>query len=181
MKAFKKAGESTLVNLSLDGEVKPVLIQEVQHHYLTDQPIHVDFYAVRMDEKLHAKIPIHFAGESPAMKAGGVLVKAMQELEVEALPMHIPHSFEVDVGKLTEVGASVYVEQLSVPRDVRVLVNPKTVVATVTAKMTEEQEAALAQAGSVETVKVEAEEKKAEREATKEEAPAVEEKKAGAQ
>ena len=54
-KAFKAAGESTLINLVVDGQTRPVLIHEVQHHYLNDQPIHVDFYAVNMDEKIKVK------------------------------------------------------------------------------------------------------------------------------
>ena len=62
-KAFKKAGESTLINLSVDGKTFPVLIHEVQNHYLTGIPIHVDFYAVNMTEKLKVRVPLHFTGD----------------------------------------------------------------------------------------------------------------------
>ncbi|HYF97568.1 MAG TPA: 50S ribosomal protein L25, partial [Coxiellaceae bacterium] len=75
-KAFKQGGENTIISLVIDGKTQPVLIHEVQHHYLRGEPIHVDFFAVNMTEKLNATIPLNFVGESMAVKAtGGVLVK----------------------------------------------------------------------------------------------------------
>ena len=74
-KLLKKAGESTIVDLMTDdGKTHPVLIHEVQYHYLNSQPIHVDFYEVSMTEKLKAKVALEFTGEAPAVKTlGGVL------------------------------------------------------------------------------------------------------------
>jgi large subunit ribosomal protein L25 len=93
----------------------------------------------------------------------------MQELEIEALPMDIPRSISVDVSPIMEIGQSILVSDLKIPKGVRVLVDTDSVVATVTAKITEEEELAMQQkaAGGVEEVKVETEEKKAEREAGK--------------
>lgn len=180
-KIFKEAGESSVITLRIGGDTRSALINDVGYDPVTDEVVNVDFYQIRLDEKIRVKVPIEFTGESPAVKAGGVLVKAMKELEVEALPTTIPHAFTVDVSEIKEIGQSIYVEQLSIPKDIKVLVSLKTVVASVTAKMTEEQEAALAQEGNVEAVKVEVEEKKAEREATKEAQGTTEEKKAGTQ
>ena len=180
-KVFKVAGENTIVNVMLDNKKYPVLIQDVSYHPVTDEVLSADLYQVRMDEKLKVNVPVEFVGVAPAVKEkNGLLVKALQELEVEALPADIPHEFKVDVSKLVEIGQSIYVKDLSIPSGVKVLVNPETVVATVTAKITEEEELAMRQAGSagVETLKVETEEKKAERDATKtatgEAAPATE-------
>lgn len=170
-KVFREAGESAMVTLSVGGERRPVLIHDVSFDPVTDEVMSVDFYQVRLDEKIRVKVPLAFTGESAAVKAGGVLVRAMQDVEVEALPAEIPHSIDASLDSLTEAGKSLYVSHLNVPAGVRVLVDPQTVVATVKAKMTEEEEQRIAAAGSVEAVKVEAEEKKAEREA-KEGAPA---------
>src|SRR3989344_398574 len=99
--AFRKAGESTIVNLVVDGQTRPVLIHEVQNHYLKGKPIHVDFYAVNMAEKVKVHVPIHFSGESPAVKnLGGTLVKNLSEVEVECLPGDIPQAFEIDISSL---------------------------------------------------------------------------------
>lgn len=169
-KVFKEAGENTVVTVVLDGKKHPVLIQAVSYDPLTDEIQNVDLYQIRMDEKLKVGVPVEFVGIAPAIKEkNGLLVKSLQELEVEALPADIPHDIQVDLSGLMDIGQSIYVKDLSVPARVKVLVGPDTVVATVTAKVTEEEELAMQQAAGagVETVKVESEEKKAEREAEK--------------
>lgn len=169
-KVFKQAGENTVVQVLLDGEKHPVLIQDVSYNPVTDEMESVDLYQVRMDEKLKVGVPLEFVGVAPAVKEkNGLLVKALQEVEVEALPNDLPHHLAVDISKLADIGQSLYVKDLSVPAGVKVLVSPETVVATVTAKVTEEEELKMreAAAAGVEGVKVETEEKKAEREATK--------------
>lgn len=169
-KVFKTAGENTVVQVLLDGKKHPVLIQDVSYNPVTDEMESVDLYQVRMDEKLKVKVPVEFVGVAPAVKEkNGLLVKSLQELEVEALPADIPHHFEVDISKIADIGQSLYVKDLAVPAGVKVLVNPETVVVTVTAKVTEEEELKMQQtaAAGVEGVKVETEEKKAERDATK--------------
>jgi len=180
-KVFKAAGENTIVNVLLDGKNMPALIQEVTYNFLTDDIESVDLYQVRMDEKLKVGVPLEFVGVAPAVKEkNGLLVKSLQEMEVEALPADLPHDLKVDLSKLVDIGQSIYVKDLAVPANVRFLVSPDTVVATVTAKLTEEEELAMRQAasGGVEAVKVETEEAKAERDATKaatgEAAPAAE-------
>ncbi len=174
-KVYKAAGENTIVNVIVDGQKYPSIISEVARHYLSGEPIHVDLHKVRMDELLQTKVPLVFVGESAAVKTlGAVLIKSLQELLVEALPDKIPHTISVDISVLAEIGNTIRVEDLAIPADVKVLVDGRTAVATATAKVTEEQEAALrAESGVVEEVKVETEEKKAEREAAKAaEAPA---------
>ena len=164
-KVFKEAGETTIVNLVLDSQKYPVLIQDIKYHPVKDGIEQVDFYRVRMDEKLKVKIPLEFVGISLGVKdKEGVLVKSMQELEVEALPANIPHGIKVDISKLNDIGQSIYVKDLDIPVDVKVMVSGENVVATLAQKVSVEQEAAMqAAGGGVETVKVETEEKKAER------------------
>lgn len=143
-KAFKEAGESTLINLILDGKNQSVLIYEVQNHYLNDQPIHVDFYAVNMTEKLKVHVPIHILGEAPAVKTlGGTLVKNLSEVEVECLPGDIPQSFEVDISHLDTFEDMVRVSDLKIPERVAVLTPADEVVVTVAPPRTEEEMKAL--------------------------------------
>lgn len=169
-KLFKQAGENTIVNVVVGKDKHPVLIQDVSYNYLTGDIENVDFYQVRMDEKIKVGIPLEFVGAAPAVKEkSGILVKALQEVEIEALPLDIPHDFKVDLSGLLDIGQSVYVKNLEAVPGVKILVEPETVIATVTAQVTEEEEIAAQQAAAagVEEVKVEAEEKKAEREAEK--------------
>ncbi len=121
-----------------------------------------------MDEKIKVKVPVEFVGESQAIKEkNGLLVKAMQEIEVEALPTNIPRSVIADISKIADIGQSVYVKDLKFADGVVAIVDGESVVATVTAKMTEEQEAALSAEVKPEDVKVETEEKKEARDAVK--------------
>ncbi|MBI3114470.1 MAG: 50S ribosomal protein L25 [Candidatus Harrisonbacteria bacterium] len=165
-KTYKATGENTIVTVVVGNEKHPALIYEVVGDPISGEPQHVDLYQVRMDEKIQTKVPLVFVGESLGVKdKGGVLVKTLQELPIEAMPAHLPHTVTVDISKLTDIGVSIHVADLGISPEVKVLVDGKVVVATIKAKLTEEQEAAMQAAGSVETIKVETEEKKAEREA----------------
>ncbi len=141
-KCFKEAGESTVVKLDVEGEKDVnVLIHEASKNALTGEYEHIDFYRLRMDEKTKADIPFEFVGEAPAVKEKlGLLVKAMHEIEVEALPADLPHKIEVDLSGLSEVGASIYVSDLKISPNIKLLVDAETVVATITAVHEEEPE-----------------------------------------
>jgi len=160
-KVFKIAGESTVITLNLENRKLPVLIYEVSSDPLSDKIIHIDFYAVKMDEKITTSVPLEFIGEAPAVKEKqGVLIKSMQALEIKALPADLPHNLEVELNKLSEIGMSIYVSDLKIPGTVEVLIKPETVIATIIEQAKEEVEE---KPISVEDVKVEGEEKKEEK------------------
>ncbi len=132
-KVLRKAGESTLIDLELpDGSSRNVLVQDVQSHYLTTRPIHVDLYEVKMNEKLTANVPIVFVGESPAVKAkGGTLVKVLNEVEVECLPKDLPHSIEVDISVIDDFEKTITVKDLNIGNGVEITADADEVIATV--------------------------------------------------
>jgi len=168
-KVFKLAGENTIINLLIEDSNKkeeiPVLIHDVQTDYLTNDIIHVDFYQIRMDEKVRTHIPLEFVGKSPAVENyGGILNKSMNEIEVEALPQDLPPSIPVDISKIQELNQSIYVKDLNIPNGVKVLVDLDTVVATVIPQKEEVVEETI----DINAVKVETEEKKLERERERE-------------
>lgn len=159
-KLLKQSGESSMISVVIDGQKKPVMIQEVVHDAVTDEVLSVDFYQVKLDEKIKVSVPLEFIGESAAVKdKDGILVKAMQEVEIESLPTSIPRSIVVDISTIVDIGQAIRVKDLTVPSGVKVLADAEGAVATVTAKMTEEQEAKLSEAVKPEDVKVETEEK----------------------
>ena len=132
-KVLRKAGESTVIELLLpNGQVRNVLIQDVELHYLSNQPIHVDFYEVNLTEKLTATVAIEFVGESHAVKAlGGTLVKALNEVEVECLPGDLPHQFDVDISVLDTFDKQILIKDLIVSDKVEIKADPEEMVATV--------------------------------------------------
>jgi len=166
-KVFKLAGSTTLVTLLLGKESKSAMIHEVARDAVTSEVIHVDFHQVRMDELVKAHVPLEFIGESPLVKGGTAVVnKAMSEIEVEAFPQHLPHSITVDLSALDELDKSIYVKDLKVAKDVTILVDGETAVATATPPAAEEV-AAPVEVVDVSAIATEGEEKKAERDAEK--------------
>ena len=164
-KALTEAGESTIVNLSVRGEVHPVLIHDYQKNYLTGEFLSVDFHRVNMSEKITTDVPLVFVGEAPAVKGlGGILIRSMDEVEVEAFPADLPHEIAVDISSLDELGKSLYVKDISVTGKFEITVDPETVIATVSAP---EEEVVEAAAVSVADIKTEGEAKRAEKEAKK--------------
>lgn len=165
-KIFKEAGENTVINLDINGQKQTVLIHDTQEDRISGEVVHVDFYKVRMDEKIKAKIPVEFEGVSPAVKEkGGILNKTLSEIEVEALPADLPKNIIVDVSPLSDLNQSIYVKDIVFPKGVHVVLDPEAVIVSVSEPLKEEEVVA---PPSVEDVKVEGEEKKAERDAEKE-------------
>jgi large subunit ribosomal protein L25 len=107
-KVFHQAGESTLVYLNVGGHAHPTIIHDIARHPLSGVVIHADFYKVRLDEKIKTMVPVVFVGESPAVKNdGGIFVRNINELEVEALPADLPHEIEVDISSLAKFDDSI--------------------------------------------------------------------------
>ena len=132
--ALDSAGESTVINLNVDGEAYPVLIHDIDRDPVTDKPRHVDFYAIVKGQKVKVGVPIEFTGEAPAVKElSGNLVKALHELEVEADPMDLPKELFVDVSGLDALGMQILAKDVALPPGVALVPEPEEVVATVVA------------------------------------------------
>lgn len=165
-KVYAQAGSSSLVDVAVDAAT-PVkaLIQDVQVHHLTLQPIHIDFHEVRMDEYMHAQVPLRFVGESLAVKElGGTLVKALDMVEVKCLPADLPHELTVELSPLRTFDDAISIRHLTPPKGVQILTDASQTIVTVEAPLSEEQIKRLeeSQLGDVTTVKSEAEIKRAE-------------------
>jgi len=136
-KEFKKIyqaekEQASLINLITEDNQKiPVLIKEVGIDALTREILNIDFYQVKTGENVRVKIPIHFIGEAPATKKGFVLVKVLDEIEIESLPQNIPQHFEIDLSSLNELGQSIYVKDVKTKKEVKILNDPEAVIATI--------------------------------------------------
>jgi large subunit ribosomal protein L25 len=146
-KVWRDAGESSIIELDLSGQKKNVLIKEIQTDPVKDMPIHVDFYAVRMDKAIKAVVPIDFINESPAVKnLGGSMIKVMHEIEVEALPADLPSKLEIDVSKLAAIGDRFLVSDFKLPESVKISANAGDIVVLVEEPKKEEEATAAAAA-----------------------------------
>jgi len=141
LKIFEKVGETGLIDLAINGgEARPVLVSNVQIEPVSDQPLHVDFHQVNLEEKVTVAVPIQLVGEAPAViQDEGVLVQPLAEVEVEALPTDLPDHLEADISSLDKIDAAVRVADLKVPKGVAVKTTQEEVVAIINPRAKEEE------------------------------------------
>lgn len=179
-KVLKEAGESVMITLNVEDAPHHVLIHDIAYDPIRGFPIHADFHAVRMDKVLRVKVAFVFTGLAPAVKdLGGVLVKVLHEVEVEALPQDLPHELTVDSSSLVDFNSRIFIKDILLPKGVSIVGTVTDVVALVEPPRSEEELADLAKApeeGVVE-VKTEQEVARAEKEKVEAEAKQGEEKK----
>jgi len=139
-KIYKQARESSLIDLEIEGEKSEgawpgsvkVLIHDIQYHPLTNQFQHIDFYKIKAGEKITVEVELKLTGLSPAVKElGGVLVSSLDEVEIECLPEDLIHQIEVDISGLKNFDDIIRVGDLKVPRNIKILQNPKDVVVNI--------------------------------------------------
>ncbi|MCA9372149.1 50S ribosomal protein L25 [Candidatus Woesebacteria bacterium] len=110
---YKKAGETSVIYISIEKQEIPTLITDYQIDPIRNSILHVDFIKVNLHKKIEASVPVEFVGESEAVKTlNGVLLTQTDEITVEALPTDIPHAFTIDLSKLTQIGDIVTVADL---------------------------------------------------------------------
>ena len=142
-RVYIKAGESTLVQIALEGKTIPVLFHALQFDPVSDRFTHVDFYAVNMKEEVEADVHIRLEGESPAVKNfGAILVTPTDTVTVRALPANLPHDLELDMSKLEELDTTLTVADLKVPAGVTILNDPEEVLVIAQEQRAEEVEEA---------------------------------------
>lgn len=149
-------GHGGLVEIELEGESKPVtaMLRQVQTSPVKGTILHVDFQAVRLDKPVQSPVALHFVGESAGVKAGGVFLHELREVNVEALPANLPEFIEVDISGL-EVGDTLHVSDIVAPKGVSVLDDGEGIVGSVTTPTvapTEEEIAAGAEVSEPEVI-----------------------------
>lgn len=165
-KVLRTAGESSLIELSVDGEQgaasasssakasadkkasasqgkKPVLVHDMQKNPVSGKIIHIDFLQPSLTEEVEVKIPLVFEGTAPAEKdLGGTFMKNMSEIEVKALPQNLPHQIVVSIDNLKTFEDHITIKDLVVPENVKILKQPDEIVASVLPPQKVEEELA---------------------------------------
>ena len=142
-KILREAGTHQLISLQI-GKKKPVttLARDIQRDPIKHNYLHVDFYAVKMDEKVAAQIPLVVEGESPAVKdLGGILTQGLDQLEIECLPADLISAVAVNVEDLVELNQTLTVADLNVPSSITVMSDPESMVVKIEPpRLVEEEE-----------------------------------------
>ena len=138
-----QAGQTKLISLKLAKQKKPrtAVVREFDRDWRRGGLIHVDFYQVKMEEKIKLEVPVALVGEAPALKSkDNILEHELQTLTIECLPAKIPTSLEVDISSLTEVDQAIRVNDVSLDKDITVLNNPELLVVKIGLRAVEKVE-----------------------------------------
>lgn len=132
-KVVRTAGKHHPVQLDINGKKKTAMIKELSVDPVKNLLRHVAFHAVKQNEKVSTEIPVVLegGGESPAERAGLVVLKAVEALGVKALPGDLPEALTVSVESLEEPGQHLTVADIKVPNGVELDADPEVVIASV--------------------------------------------------
>ncbi len=143
------SGLNTILDLTIDGEMYPSIIKDVQRHPVRLNITHLDFIQVDLNAQIVVRIPIHLTGEAPDVSNNnGMIDQIMTELEVSTTPRNIPEEVIVDVSAM-DMDSTIHVEDIQLPDGVTATADPERTVVTVSIMRTpvldeEEAEAAAA-------------------------------------
>ena len=122
--------ELNILSLVEDGKETLVLLKEVQHDPIRNRTRHLDFQAIRMDQKIKAHVAVRPGHALPAgASAGGLLEQNLHEIEVESLPQDLPEEIIVDVSGMN-LGDMIHVGDIPMPEGVTAVTHADIVVFT---------------------------------------------------
>lgn len=132
-----------LVEMTVDGTTRQVLLKDVQYNHLGDRPSHADFQRVVAGHKVTINVPVTYRGTPAGLKDGGVFNVVHDTIEVECEPMNVPEELVVDVTGLA-LGDAIHVKDLTLPAGVKATEDGDEVIAVVTHGEREEEVAGAA-------------------------------------
>ncbi len=102
-----------IVNLVVDGKSVKAILKDLQTNFVTDRPVHVDFYQITADKPVVMEIPVKLNGLAEGVRAGGKLALNVRKLAVKATYDKFPDTLDIDVtnlglGKTMKVAALSY-------------------------------------------------------------------------
>jgi large subunit ribosomal protein L25 len=128
-----------LVVTGADSKETMVVIKDIQRDPVKEKIRHIDFFAVRMDEKIIAPVHVRITGKSIGVKNGGILRHLLHEIKVKSLPADVPPHIDIDVAAM-EIGDSVHVKDLQVPANVQILTDAEAGVVNIMAPIVAKEE-----------------------------------------
>ncbi|MDP9283599.1 MAG: 50S ribosomal protein L25 [Actinomycetota bacterium] len=143
-----RGGLNAVLDVVVDGgKAHSSVLKEYQQDKIRGRITHVDLQEVRLDQPIHATVPVTLHGEAEGVKEGGVLTQVTSEVNVEALPMEVPEHLEADISEM-QIGDTLRLSAVKLPEGVTLLDDPdETVLASVTQPRIEEEPETTPEAG----------------------------------
>lgn len=137
------AGMNTILDLTVNGNVYPSIVKEVQRHPVRRTVAHVDFIQIDLTEEITVSVPVRLEGEAKQVAMNNGLVdQQMMEIQVRTTPRDIPDELVIDINEMT-VDTVITVADVDLPSGVTaVSAEDQTVVTVVTLRVAAEEPAA---------------------------------------
>jgi large subunit ribosomal protein L25 len=136
-----EAGHNAILNVQVPGQPEQkALLKDWLVDPVSGSLLHVDLLRIAMDVRMRVRVPVHHFGEAAGVKQqGGVFEMVTREVEIECLPADIPEEFRIDVSGLM-IGKQFRTGDLPLdPAKMKLVGDPKTVLAHVVTLRKEEE------------------------------------------
>ena len=103
--------------IKTEGSEEKVVLKELQKDPAKGKFLHADFQRVSSKTKLKVILPVNFLNEEECVgikEDGGVVAKAIREIEIMCLAGNIPESIDIDIANL-HLGDSLRLTEISLP------------------------------------------------------------------
>lgn len=111
---------SSILEIKIGNKTEQAVLKDLQRHAYKPKILHVDFLRVDSKTEIHMHVPLHFTGECPAVKQGGVVTHLVNEVEVVCLPKDLPEFLELDLSAL-ELDHTLHLSNLILPKGVKLV------------------------------------------------------------
>jgi large subunit ribosomal protein L25 len=119
-KVSHQAGKHSPITLMIDGKKKLAIIKSIDVDPVKHQLRHVAFHTIKAGDVITTEVPIHLTGvgESPAERAGLVVLQAIEHIEIKAKPASLPESLELPLDSLTTTEDKLTLGDIKLPEGV---------------------------------------------------------------
>lgn len=119
-KLYAEAGNNSIITLEGLGEPLEVTVLNVTQAPFTNEVHHVDFYALERGVEMNAEVPLVLEGEAPAANLDGIINQILHTVSISCRPRDLIQEIKVDISVLKEIGDSIHVKDLKIPKNITV-------------------------------------------------------------
>ena len=130
--ALNEAGFTTPITVKIGTEEHFAVVKTIQRHPVTERLLHVDLITISRTQRMTAAVPLHFEGEAlGAREEGAQVYEDLHELEVEALPLEMPHLLTIDLSVLATIDAVIHAADIELPANITLVTDPSAPIARI--------------------------------------------------
>jgi len=111
-----------VIDLQIAGDTEEVILRDLQRHPYKNRVMHADFFRIDKNTPIKVVVPIHVnnAEECVGVKVdGGMMTQVVTEIEIIALPKHLPEYLELNAENL-HLGETLHLSDIKLPEGVEI-------------------------------------------------------------